>query len=62
MLIQKGPHSVPAAVGDPLKRIHELQAFQIELEIQNEELWLSQQVLIDSEKRYTDLYEFASVG
>lgn len=36
---------------NPLKLIHELQTFQIELELQNEELLLSQQELMDSRAR-----------
>ncbi len=47
---------------DPLKLIHELQTFQIELEIQNEELQRSQQELMASNIRYTRLYDLAPVG
>lgn len=47
---------------DPLKLIQELQTFQIELELQNEELHRSQQELMKSNIRYTELYDFAPVG
>ncbi|MDY0222566.1 MAG: ATP-binding protein [Desulfobacterium sp.] len=47
---------------NPLKLIHELQTFQIELELQNKELLRSQQELIASRASYTELYDFAPVG
>jgi PAS domain S-box-containing protein len=42
--------------------IHELQTFQIELEIQNEELRNAQISLLNAKERYADLYDFAPVG
>ena len=47
---------------NPLELIHELQTFQIELELQNEELLQSQQELIASRASYAKLYDFAPVG
>ena len=50
------------AFEDPAKLIHELQTFQIELELQNNELRSSQQELMRSKKSYTELYDFAPEG
>ncbi|MCM2285199.1 MAG: PAS domain S-box protein [Desulfobacula sp.] len=50
------------AVEDPLRLIHELQTFQIELELQNEELHRSQQELMEFKIHYTQLYDFTPVG
>jgi PAS domain-containing protein len=47
---------------DSLKLIHELQVYQIELEMQNEEL-VSATVLAEAAmEKYTDLYDFAPSG
>ncbi|MCM2283835.1 MAG: PAS domain S-box protein [Desulfobacula sp.] len=48
--------------GDLLKLIHELHTFQIELEIQNEELARTHQALMRSQMLYTDLYDHSPVG
>ncbi|MBU2455725.1 MAG: response regulator, partial [Proteobacteria bacterium] len=52
----------PQVMDGPLKLIHELQTFQSELELQNGELHRSQQELMKSNIRYTELYDFAPVG
>ncbi len=44
-----------AVDGDPLKLIHELRTMQIELELQNEELRLSQQELLESRDHMEEL-------
>ncbi|MFO7913309.1 MAG: PAS domain S-box protein, partial [Desulfotignum sp.] len=50
------------AVEDPLRLIHELQTFQIELELQNDELRRAQQELMAFKIHYTQLYDFTPVG
>lgn len=47
---------------DARKIMHELRVHQIELEMQNDELRLSQETLNDSRARYAELYDFAPVG
>ncbi len=44
------------------KLIHELQVYQIEFELQNEELRASEELLRKGHERLEDLYEFAPVG
>jgi PAS domain-containing protein len=62
LLSEKGGISGKAFDGDLLKLIHELETAQIELEMQNEELRLSQQELLESRIQYEELYDFAPVG
>jgi len=62
MMASKTFSGTPPVVDDPLKLIHELQTFQIELELQNEELQRSQQDLMKTQIKYTQLYDSAPVG
>jgi len=47
---------------DSDKTLHELQVYQIELELQNDELKRASEELLKSHKRFTDLFELAPVG
>lgn len=42
--------------------VHDLQVHQIELEMQNEQLFNTQEMLHESLEKYADLYDFAPVG
>ncbi len=50
------------SLDDAKSLIHELHVHQIELELQNEELRLTQLELEASRRKYADLYEFSPVG
>lgn len=47
---------------DAMTLVHELQVYQIELEMQCEEMRRAQQELEDSRNRYAELYESIPVG
>ena len=49
-------------IKNPLKLIHELQTFQVELEMQNEELMRSQEQLVEAQECYIELYDLAPAG
>lgn len=59
-------HTLPSGAGMPDRPaeelLHELQVYQIELEMQNEELRQAHLALEESRDRYLDLYEFAPIS
>jgi two-component system, cell cycle sensor histidine kinase and response regulator CckA len=62
LMIEKGFESHVVVDRDYMELIHELQTFQVELELQNDELYRSQQELMEFKTRYTELYDFTPVG
>ena len=62
MLNAKAMDQTTVPIGDVQELVHELSVYQIELELQNEELRQAQVDLAQSQDRYSDLYEFAPVG
>jgi PAS domain S-box-containing protein len=60
LLKKKGPTKKLALEINEL--IHELEVYQIELEMQNEDLIKTQNELEDSKRDYYELYDFAPVG
>jgi PAS domain S-box-containing protein len=62
LMMEKGFESQSVVDSDPLELIQELQTYQVELELQNEELQRSQQELMEFKTRYTELYDFTPVG
>jgi hypothetical protein len=50
------------STGDPQRLLHELEVYQIELEMQNEGLQAAQHELEIGLARYRELFDFAPVG
>jgi PAS domain S-box-containing protein len=62
-LLSKTPENqAPTSVRDLQKLVHSLSVYQIELEMQNEELRRSREQLEQSRSEYADLYDFGPVG
>ena len=63
VLLNSSPNNPSALPDDEIKRlVHELNTYQVELELQNEDLRQAQIELEISMHRYTDLYDFAPIG
>lgn len=54
--------SVPDSAGDALKLLHELQAHQVELDLQYGQLQLNEREFTQELNRYKALFDFAPVG
>lgn len=53
----------PENTGDEVRKLlHELRTYQIELELQNDELRRVQEELVETRDQYIDLYDFAPFG
>jgi len=60
---ERTPSNVPASGGEDCQRlVHELQVHQIELDMQNEELRMTQEQLSESLEKFSDLFDFAPIG
>lgn len=58
----KNQINLPRLTADPMQLLHELQVYQIEVELQNQELQESRTQLEDALAHYTELYDFAITG
>lgn len=54
--------STPDSAGEGLKLLHELQAYQVELDLQHEQLEANEREFAQELARYKSLYEFAPAG
>jgi PAS domain S-box-containing protein len=54
--------STPENAVDALKLLHELQVHQVELDLQHEQMEITQRELAEDLARYRGLYEYAPVG
>ena len=60
--LKKKTGPLPETGADTRRLIHELQVYQIELEMQNEELMRARAELEVAYRRFSDLYDFAPMG
>ena len=62
-ILHSNPRSLATLPADDIDHLaQELSIYQIELEMQNEELRMAQTELVRSRQEYSDLYDFAPVG
>lgn len=54
--------STPESAGEGLKLLHELQAHQVELDLQHEQLEANERLFAEELAHYKSLYEFAPTG
>jgi len=63
-LLNKNPHQIntPLSEDETIKLIHELEVYQVELEMQNKELSLARSAALYTADKYAELYNFAPIG
>jgi two-component system, sensor histidine kinase and response regulator len=61
-IIEKLQQTDHSQVPDPERAMHDLHVYQMELELRNNQLKKSSEELFRSNRRFTDLFEFAPVG
>ncbi len=62
LLNNQSPQPLSEVETDLLALIHELEVYQIELEMQNDELMLAKELAENSTLKYSELYDFAPAG
>jgi PAS domain S-box-containing protein len=62
LLATRGIKLENLSLADTQQLVHKLQVYQVELELQNEELLRAQESMAKVRDRYADLYDFAPVG
>ena len=62
-ILSQKPDAIRKIPGEDIQRlIHELDVYQIELDMQNDELRKAQAEIELSRAKYVDLYDFAPIG